>query len=788
MFDDSVAYKCDGFVKETQFLKGIDGFLSKIAQTVRLNEDKIASLSGVGADFVAETDRGAVFFTFGSTVKRDGLSIPLQKNDIVFYKFGGGEIHKNDNRFAVPLKNGFDFSVRRTRDESGLFKKLYTLSGADGVSFPLLNANQHAIVTSEEGNLLVQGVAGSGKTNVCVDKIIFAACRGYSGKILYSTYSRGLLVETQNKVGVFASSLKNFLDGYQNGTLEVKGDFVKAVENRFNLTLSASSEKTAVETIERIADYLNAKVDYMLIDDLYRNRTGKGVQTADERFFIEDYVSGLKNYRLAGNLEKIKYLEYEIIYKEIYGMIGGFAEMPTSPEDYAYLRRDSFSKFESETIFSIACDYFKYAAANGRTDNNELSRRLISSSDSYEKYSLAILDEVQDFTQINLLMFKSVSLKLFCVGDALQMINPSFFSFAFLKRIMYEKDALTVKELKHNYRNTARLNDIIDNLNGINTECFGTHSFVLRGESVESDVPTSAVYVRGGFLDELKTVDLSNCTLVVGGERKKEAVRKALPSAEILTVSEIKGLERETVVLVDVLSDNSDKWDKLYRDAVRKKTADENSAYRYWFNLLYVGISRARRHLYVSEKKDVRLFEAFFGSMFDTQLPRTAAKSLSDLIGKGKPDDLEIQARIDEFLRLGQYSNAEFAAKSLSDTAETDVQLKRVRVFREFVDGGKYKDAGIAFWEIGLFEEAKKYFELSGNPELSALVDACSGEGGEKLDAGVVRFYPELEDNETARRLIVDTVKKDLEKTSELQKELSRKTRALRDKTAKNKQ
>lgn len=37
---------------------------------------------------------------------------------------------------------------------------------------------------------------------------------------------------------------------------------------------------------------------------------------------------------------------------------------------------------------------------------------------------------------------------MFCVGDALQMINPSYFSFAYLKKLMYDEDLTSVAETK----------------------------------------------------------------------------------------------------------------------------------------------------------------------------------------------------------------------------------------------------------------------------------------------------------------------------------------------------
>ena len=46
--------------------------------------------------------------------------------------------------------------------------------------------------------------------------------------------------------------------------------------------------------------------------------------------------------------------------------------------------------------------------------------------------------------------------------------------------------------------------------------------------------------------------------------------------------------------------------------AADKKKADENSLLRYYFNIFYVGITRAQRHILVVEDDDISVFKDFF--------------------------------------------------------------------------------------------------------------------------------------------------------------------------------
>ena len=58
-------------------------------------------------------------------------------------------------------------------------------------------------------------LAGSGKTNVCVEKIVYCACRNYRGAVLYTTFSRGLLSETRERVDLFARNIDGFIAAYE---------------------------------------------------------------------------------------------------------------------------------------------------------------------------------------------------------------------------------------------------------------------------------------------------------------------------------------------------------------------------------------------------------------------------------------------------------------------------------------------------------------------------------------------------------------------------------------------
>ena len=181
LYDNAAVYKTDVFVKETSYADKIDDIVSKIGETI------IRNISQFDKNNTYEVEIGYNVFKF-----------VLKNNDVIFYDYQGSEIHIADKRFVALSKEQYILNIRKIRDKEISLKKLYALSFDVNVNIPRLNLEQNQIVTMAEGNILVQGVAGSGKTNVCIDRIVYAACMGYKGHILYSTYSRGLLIETKN--------------------------------------------------------------------------------------------------------------------------------------------------------------------------------------------------------------------------------------------------------------------------------------------------------------------------------------------------------------------------------------------------------------------------------------------------------------------------------------------------------------------------------------------------------------------------------------------------------------
>lgn len=786
-------YKTERFFYQTKKLAGIDRFVLKIAENLlslsKTIYEKYKNREDINCFKIDVFDKNYSFLIkFGFQLEDAAIA----NEDIVFFDLQTDfdDLKMNDQRVVQYLKEHRIFSVILKPivfdDEKSDFKKLYLLSNSEYINFPMLNEKQQKLVEIEKENVLVQGVAGSGKTNVCLSKIIWVACRNYSGKILYTTFSRGLLIDTKSKIEIFKNNIKNFIADYKNNRIVfLDKNHKKAIENRLGLHLVADNETNVVKKLEQIVNFLETHVDYLLIEDIYKNTFGEDVEMSTESTFLNVFLKNMSNHQLRSRLDKIKNISYSIIYKEIYGMIFG-CESESGMLDlatYKKKRENSFSSFECETIHAIAKLYDEFQKTQNLLDNNKISHKLLKNAQKMQKYSLSIIDEVQDFTEVNLNVFKENSLKLFCVGDALQMINPSYFSFAYLKKLMYNEDVTNVSELECNYRNNRKIVEILDSLSDINIKQFGTHSFVLSGESIDQSTETTAIYTCDeGFVKNLRSQKFENFTILVTDFKQKELLRQNFKKQEILTISEIKGLERDTVLLYNILTDNSDKLKKLEEFNINHKQADENSVYRYYFNLFYVGVSRAKHNIFVYEKDKVNIFDEFFKENFENLSGEETYKKFSDIVSKIEIDDDEIFDRINEFIKLGQFDNARFYANKFEDDYISNQQLAKIDAFENYVFKGKNKEAGIKLWKAGLAAEAKEQFTISGDDKLIEFIDQLDGRAGVNLDASIVKFFVDFDDNDEAQQLILEVLKQDLENVRAMHRDTKKKLKEFKEK------
>ncbi|MBQ8451808.1 MAG: AAA family ATPase [Clostridia bacterium] len=792
---ESRVFKTERFFFDAKKLSGIDKLILKIAELIQKNFNYFENK--FNRKFCVQTFNHEFKFEFVFGISGKSVSLKLNERDIIFTKIQlkNKEVKTNDQRVNLFLKNNQIFNVFVSEEEIEFdvndLKKLYYVSNVDYVNFPMLSIDQQKLVEIENENVLVQGVAGSGKTNICINKIIWTASKHYSGKILYTTFSRGLLIDTKNKIELFKNNIKQFIENYHNGKIVfLDRNHKEAIEKKLGVFVVSDNEKNLIKNLESQVEFLENKVDYFLLEDIYRIISNDSFEIASEEVFEKQFLNDFSNHQLKNKLEKLKDISSSVCFKEIYGLIFGSWRNGEKlhKNEYFDLRKDSFNEREISAIYELAVEYQKYKFSHNLIDNNDISYKILKNIQKFDKYSLCIADEVQDFTEVNLHLLNEISIKMFAVGDALQMINPTYFSFAGLKRIMFRENVVSVAELEYNYRNNEKIVEILDALSEINIKAFGTHSFVLKNESVDNGTATQAIYTEGsGFIQKVLANKYENFTILVSGPEEKKKLREKLKKQEILTVAEIKGLERDTVVAYNILSSNQKKWENLQKFNINHKKADENSVYRYYFNLFYVAISRAKHNLFVCEDFKINLFNDFFKNNFEILSANDCFEKFAKLATKLEIDEDEIWERVNEFIKLGQFENAEFIAGKFGDNAEQLKAISKIKAYKDFVFKGKNHEAGIALWKAGLLDEAKIQFELAGDKKLIEFLDNLNSQNSSNLDGEIAKFFTDFDDNPDAQKLIIEVLKSEIENMQKIHNEMKLKLKDFKEKKNGNK-
>ncbi|MEI6434627.1 MAG: UvrD-helicase domain-containing protein [Bacteroidota bacterium] len=328
-----------------------------------------------------------------------------------------------------------------------------------------------------------------------------------------------------------------------------------------------------------------------------------------------------------GYRQSMRLKDSHSVFEEFRGVITGLdiSKEYLTREDYLNLgvKQSIFLAAERETIYNLFEKYLLFLKDNQRYDINIYSHYLCQYCQPV--YDYIVVDEVQDFTNIQLfLILKSLKkpMNFILSGDANQVVYPNFFSWSHLKTMFYQQDVKgnEIRILHSNYRNSPAIADLANRLLKIKFARFGS----VDKESNYLVTTVSQAQGEMVFLEEKgKTVsDLARKTrmsvnyavLVLRNEDKYKA-RSLFPSPLLFSVQESKGLEYENIILYNFISDNAAEFnsvcdgvtpDSLSGDSLvysRGKDKSDKSldVYKFYINSLYVAVTRAVKNVYIVE-------------------------------------------------------------------------------------------------------------------------------------------------------------------------------------------
>lgn len=315
------------------------------------------------------------------------------------------------------------------------------------------------------------------------------------------------------------------------------------------------------------------------------------------------------------NYKKIN-ISIEEIYSEINGLIKGLMSKRNPDnwkrdidkslielEDYLALsnKYTVLDEGKRKILYQIAEKYNEWLKNNEYYDLNDLA--ILNIKNSSEKYDFIVIDEIQDLTEVqiySIFLTTKIENNIFIAGDIHQMINTTFFSVERIKNLFFTEFNidLDVKILTKNYRSCKKIVEISNYFSELRKEYIGNLGM--------DDYKENSIQKNGDII--LTKIDYSlikeaqedvNYAIVVSNEKAKENLLEVLENKHrIFTIQEIKGLEYSNIICYNLATDYLVQWESIF-----KKEAKKDQRFRKYFNIFYVGITRAQEKLIIMEER-----------------------------------------------------------------------------------------------------------------------------------------------------------------------------------------
>lgn len=622
---------------------------------------------------------------------------------------------------------------------------------------------------------ILMGGAGSGKTLVCLHKL--NNYKKYEGEKVYFTYSKGLKKKSQkifNKISSGSEKIPFYtLESYCLKILELKEsqfvDFIwfrqnfDAIKEYIHLPLSISAVDVWAEIRGIIKGYMwnewtrNFPIFFKEINEISRKvleHKYKYIKkySNDGRYIIcEDTTIKLFN-EIIGKLnrdEEISIENKEVIFedlKKIYKISTNFEYRKTgekfdkrilSLKEYLNLSKEVsiYSENERKIIHTVCINYQKYIDSKNLYDDNDLAGlSIIKLSEGLKKpFEYLVVDEVQDLTELQLyFIYNLVENKenILFAGDIHQIINPTYFSSGRLKKL-FSVNSKKIYEgyLSKNYRSQKNIVDLANKLSDIRRKYIAKRN-AENEQLIEAinEGQTLMYLCKNNY--SLKQMLLSinekaNAATIVADNEDKKYLESIIgsPANNIYTVAEIKGLEFEYIFCYNLIGKYYTYWNEILSGKVKK-----NAKYRYYFNMFYVSITRARKYLCVYNEIANEFFQKEVSQLFEFVKEFKAERLHLD--GEDK-DSSYWQNKAIQLEETDNFDKAILAYKKGNSDNKNILRCEAKLKAKQ----KEYNDAIQIMLQIGEYKYAKKYAEDSGDKSMIILSAMLSGnEDYEKLE------------------------------------------------------
>ena len=518
-----------------------------------------------------------------------------------------------------------------------------------------LNDEQFECLAPTDAPTFIFGSAGSGKTTINIHKAFILAMQPI--KIAYFTYS-SYLVEDAKKL--FQKILEESPE-YRAYELLKRVHFYHLndyISQEVSIYQTVSYEQFRTWVIERQPlllkqlglgiydiwkeirgiikgmipkewiDYRVNMKEWSLASDLVEVIVKKGLGHVDgedlvlhaeklyeaKTRFLDQYE--LKAVLLMHQILDQYLLNHALIPKEIYLKLD---------EQYCL-----YSSSQRELLYELTLRYQMFLSAEGKVDENDIARQFLNRlmNQNVPLFDFVIADEIQDLTEIQIYCLIRLARNrnnLLFSGDINQTIRPTYFHTGRIESILKTSNThlgFIKHQLVKNYRSTKEVVDLANQVVNLRIQRLGLnkkndyHEIPIRGEQhpiyyFDAKHPLEMVkLIETGLNRHYVAI------VVPDEEEKKNFERLTQQKGAVFTVEEIKGIEKEYIICYNVMTKYKTAWETIINQDVMYQ-----NQYRYYFNLLYVALTRARHHLcFIEEDMPPSLYEQFESEFlsFDT--------------------------------------------------------------------------------------------------------------------------------------------------------------------------
>lgn len=585
-----------------------------------------------------------------------------------------------------------------------------------------LNEKQK-IVLRAECPVFLFGSAGSGKTTIAVRKIRNICDSNPDMKVGYFTFSNNLKIESKKIFDCLGKyNKKNKNTNIQFYSIE---EYLKKISNN-NFDISITNE----------------------------NKNNKNHITRDDNDIEVCYMCKYHNFEkwvYDNNIKKQMQIEdYDLfeIYIEIRGIIKGMIGIDWCQNDpnlykrslmdkdyYLNLKPEYSSYKDKEKVYELARRYQNWLSSNEKLfDDNDLTVEAIERIENgdVEKFDFVVVDEIQDLTEKQIYMIYNLvkdPQNVFFAGDYHQTINATYFNTHRIKTLFtVNEEAFTGYNLDLNYRSHKEIVELSKRVSDIRIEKLyqdRKNDYTERYLDSDDDRNYKPILLKKDKENKQKMLEVVDdrhyAAVIVPDEVEKKKFmlenEKNLENSKVMTVSEIKGIERDVIVCYNMISRNYDEWEKIMRIDSEKEGFEKQYIYRPYFNKLYVAITRARKQVCFYEDKEskilnllsdegrIEVLDRFDENRFNLNILSTS----DDHISAGL--DYENNNKYD--IAIKEYKKSTSINKNLYIERCEAYNLLNDNKTREAIK--VFNSVGNKFFNRGMFEDALKCFNESGN-------------------------------------------------------------------------